>query len=50
MRRACMSERDLWEDLRAKGVRHLEQMAQARELLRLRTFSPSRRLATVREP
>jgi uncharacterized membrane protein YcaP (DUF421 family) len=30
MRRACMSERDLWEDLRGKGVSRLEQVAEAR--------------------
>jgi uncharacterized membrane protein YcaP (DUF421 family) len=30
MRQVHMSERDLWEDLRGKGVRHLEQVAEAR--------------------
>ena len=30
MRRAHMSGRDLWEDLRAKGVSRLEQVAEAR--------------------
>ena len=30
MRKAHMSERDLWEDLRGKGVSHLEQVAEAR--------------------
>jgi uncharacterized membrane protein YcaP (DUF421 family) len=30
LRRAHMSERDLWEDLRGKGVSRLEQVAEAR--------------------
>ncbi len=30
LRRAHMGERDLWEDLRAKGVARLEQVAEAR--------------------
>jgi uncharacterized membrane protein YcaP (DUF421 family) len=30
MRKAHMSERDLWEDLRGKGVARLEQVAEAR--------------------
>ena len=30
MRRAHMTERDLWEDLRGKGVSRLEQVAEAR--------------------
>ncbi len=30
MRRSHISERDLWEDLRGKGVSRLEQVAEAR--------------------